>query len=87
MKKVGFQFCFEGGKRSCISYVGRERGPDNMDLILKRSLAKPFELEIGNSDTFFVAVCESARRLIDGESRWKVGWKSGRQVLQACNQF
>ena len=57
-------------RRSCISNVGRERVTDNGDLVFnKRSLAKPFELETGNSEKIFVAGSESARRLMDGESR------------------
>ena len=47
-----------------------ERVPDNRDLVFKRSLGKPFELKTENSEKFFVAGSESARRLrlIDGES-------------------
>ena len=58
LEEVGLQFCFESGKRSCISNVGMKRVPDNRDLMFNRSLAKPFELETGNSETFFVAGSE-----------------------------
>ena len=47
-----------------MANVDRERVPDNRDLTFKRS----FELETGDSEKFFVARFESARRLVDDES-------------------
>ena len=44
LEEVGFQFCFAGGKRSCISNVGRKRVPDNRDLMFSKSLVNTFEL-------------------------------------------